>query len=475
MRLRPTWTSSHLDLSKHTRNMPRVRKFNTASLSIILDETRDSYLPGDSISGRIQRIAPIVAADAEIKISLVGRAETQTAFKQLSERGTSTVTHKGLYRLIDPSDNNYTVCQGPLHIPEDGGAQEWPFSFTIPRHPASSRAPDDWFFLPVDAASVEGQTLPVSFHYTNPEGHDQGLVDYHLEAELHVHHSGKSTQKDISTAPFFLRNYRDDPPMINSELRRDKYGQQLTSQRLIPGMEKAELSVSQKVKKIFGTSSVPTLSYRVDMDVPQVIQLENPNYVPFRVRAVPIWDETSEILRDVPQTVRLKHISLVIEEIGGFRCNECKNVHRAQPYASTTVSLDRALAQLQQPLEISLEESARPYDVGTAAKLAFGTRGIASLDGTSCHARIIPSCTTINIKTTHKLTYMLKGEIAGEQFVVKPLHPSPVNVLLPSDPRLGEELPEPPLRSESWIRPPDYDQLEAPPAFAEVEHKSNLN
>lgn len=109
---------------------------------------------------------------------------------------------------------------------------------------------------------------------------------------------------------------------------------------------------------------------------------------------------------------------------------------------------------------------------GSSGRLTFGSRGIASFDPSPYSSRLVPSFTTFNFKITHRLTYVLKGEIAGEKSAVAPTHHVPIKVLLSSDPRLSDQRPDSgPLRSDSWIRPPEDDELEAPPAFAEVEHK----
>ena len=461
--------------------MPRVQKLSTAALSIVLDDHCESYLPGDTISGRVQRFAPIVTANAEVKIALFGRASTEWIQSKpyspgyhppgYSQQFPKSAADRGYYSLINDYDHSHVLYKGPLHIPEDGTAQEWPFSFTIPIHPAPPPASENpWVgtFLPASPLCEASPILPMSLQHTSPSMKIEGLVEYYLEAELKLpSDTGKGREGIKSTVPFFLRNFSLEPPVTDFQLNRDSFDRQTKSRRLVPDMSRRHSSASQKVKTLFSAPPVPNLAYRVEVDAPQVIQLENTNFTPFRVRVVPRWDETSVILRDVPQTVKLTHLSLAIT--GDL-------VGRSDPNI-VTLQLDRSLALLEQPLEIPfVEDSEAPYDVGTAAKLTFGIQGLVTLGQTSFSGKLCPTFTAPGVQIRHRLTYILRGEIAGERFEVEPNRPLPIKVLLPSDPGPNRRRSQgTQAQDTSWIRPPDDYELEhPPPSFAEVQRMGSL-
>ena len=95
-------------------------------------------------------------------------------------------------------------------------------------------------------------------------------------------------------------------PLADFDLKTRIYPACIRTQRLIPGMENAELSFRQKTQKLLGSSKVPLLWYNVHVDYPAVIQLENPIPIPFKVRVVINRQRTSDIIVDVPQKIELK-------------------------------------------------------------------------------------------------------------------------------------------------------------------------
>lgn len=149
-----------------------------------------------------------------------------------------------------------------------------------------------------------------------------------------------------------------------------------------------------------------------------------PEPVTLRAQIVPSWDETSESLRNMQQVARLLQLLVVIKEFGQAICDNCNNIHHEILFYSTTVNIDKVLAQREQPLGIPfVEEDGEADDIGTAANLRFGHRGLA--DGGSYSGGFNASCTMHKIKISHKLTYALKGEMAGEKFKAEPINNLP--------------------------------------------------
>ncbi|KXH42939.1 hypothetical protein CSIM01_01693 [Colletotrichum simmondsii] len=79
----------------------------------------------------------------------------------------------------------------------------------------------------------------------------------------------------------------------------------VTSHRLTPGMEHAELTWNQKRQMLLGSKRVPAWHFKLRVECPSVIQLGNPAAIPFRLNIIPNRAKSSELLRDVLQKVYL--------------------------------------------------------------------------------------------------------------------------------------------------------------------------
>src|SRR5690606_18999469 len=75
------------------------------------------------------------------------------------------------------------------------------------------------------------------------------------------------------------------------------------------------LSLSQQARRLFHSSKIPSFSCNVTVEMPTIIQLENPTPIPFLIRACPRWGQTSEIIRDFPQQINLRGVCLELEVI----------------------------------------------------------------------------------------------------------------------------------------------------------------
>lgn len=92
------------------------------------------------------------------------------------------------------------------------------------------------------------------------------------------------------------------------------YGQRrssgVSSYSLMPRMQGASLSLSQKARRLFHTSKIPSFSYNVTVEMPTIIRLENPTPIPVLIHPRPRWEQTSGIVRDCTRerTVNLEGI-----------------------------------------------------------------------------------------------------------------------------------------------------------------------
>lgn len=446
--------------------MPQTSRVSNTVLGIQLEGNQLAYGPGDTIIGRVYRKNPIVAPNAQIAISLHGRAKSKLEVS----RGNSNNTYRGRFTLVNPRKHSQVIFKGPLHISKSGDAQEWPFAVTIPTYCEPVRGQFDTF-LPSDAEALAQEKLPPSYSGSANGGGTEGFVEYFVQADLR-YWGAKDSHNHTSTYPFYLRQYLPDPPIADFMLKRLQYNRAVTSQRLVPGMEDAELTKSQKMKKFFGTSSVPSMVFSLEVETPTVIQLENPNTLPFRLRIVPWWDKTSEVIRDVPQKFKLTHFVLKLGQVGHIKCDGTFSTHDDSFNNKMTYNLNSLIRKHKTPIEVPCTDEWSPLDIGELLGLRFGHNGVTDRKpwpvGTG---RLAPSFRTYNIRVIHRLSWELKFEVAGEEVDVKPMTEPQVVLIGPSDTR-GEAysaLPPPTQSTESWIRPPD--EGEAPPSFAEVQNE----
>ncbi|KAF5667334.1 hypothetical protein FHETE_6037 [Fusarium heterosporum] len=453
--------------------MPQTSASFSQSLGIRLDGSQSSYAPGDTIIGCVYRRTPTVSPEAVVSISLCGRTKTKLVEHRNNNQANST--YRGRFNIIPEDAYTQKIFQGPLHIEEFGNEQAWPFAITLPEYvdPKYVQGQDQKAsFLPLNKAD---HVLPSTFTL-DTNGSTEAFVEYFLKATVRLTGQGK-TKWPEAILPFKVRNLSLDPPRADFGLKGSKSWKYVTSYRLIPGMEEAKLSFSQKMKQSFSTSSVPEFQFHLLVDVPTVIQLDNPNPIPFRLKAVPDWTKTSEVLKDIPQQLKLTWVDIRIAINTEVKCEGTWSSHEKLKREEVNLSVMSALFRPMQSLYIPCSDEAPPLDIGKLIDLRLGY--LAPGNGPSGY-RFTPSFTTYNIHHSHKLNWAIKGSVAGDHFGATGT--VGLTLLMPSDergytdqqdPEIGGEAggeseagPSRLQRNESWIQPPDED--DAPPSFTEV-------
>jgi hypothetical protein len=391
----------------------------------------------------------------------------------------SNTTYRGRFAVIPERACRQKLFQGPLHIESGSDEQAWPFAITLPQYVDPTYVQGERqkeSFLPLGAAD---HVLPSTFSLVT-SGSTQAFVEYFLKATLVVTGQGH-VERPEATLPFVVQNRSPDPPRADFGFKASKNRQSVSTYRLIPGMEDAKLSFSQKMKKSFGTSSVPTFLFDLLVDVPTIIQLDNPNPIPFRIHVIPDWKTTSEVIKDIPQQVKLLSVSIRVVASTEILCEGTFSPHDKLKNQETDLCIMTALGGLTRDMNIPCTEESSPIDIGELIDLRLGhsTPGFPTHHG-PVHAHFSPSFTTYNIRHSHKLNWAIKGEIAGEHF--GGAGTVALKLLMPSDDRAGldqkgsivraendlrsEAGPSRLQRNESWIQPPNED--DAPPSFNQV-------
>ncbi|CAH0056785.1 unnamed protein product [Clonostachys solani] len=432
---------------------PTPRKSYPA-LGIELEGQGTAFYPGDTIIGKIHRRAPIVSAEARIDLAFHGRTKS----KMVVKRGDNRHTYRGRFTLLHQTQS---VFAGPVHIPEGNpNQQEWPFALQIPQNIDARLFPQQYdakqSFIPIDPAYVGDQPLPASFY--SGWGSREGFIEYYIEATLRFQRKG-SWDEMTATMPIHILAFNPNPPIVDFHLQCIARPGSVCTQRLVPGMENAELSKTEKMKKFFGTKSVPAFFFKLDVSVPSVIQLGH-YPIPVLMRLTPNWPNTSEIIRNVQQKPNLISFKATLESWCDIRCDGYFRAHETDWKEKLDLQSE-AYGGRRVTVEIPCSDKASRIDVGKALNLRIGGH-----TGTSS---AFHDFTTFNVSLSHQLSWTAKCEIAGEDWTI---HGSqPVKVLpQTSDGRPGgftQSQSATAQMAESWMVPPA--EVEPPPTFAEVE------
>ncbi|KAF4948567.1 hypothetical protein FGADI_9562 [Fusarium gaditjirri] len=258
-------------LGKRPRSGPELR--------IHLDG--DTYIPGDTITGHVYRTAHIVSPDSSLSLSMIGTASTSYQFKDRT----------GAYALgIKLHHHCQTIFRGPLHI-ENGGHKEWAFSIPVPLYadPKVNNGIQALSYLPLDTTDHE---LPPSYILGDGgKERESACIQYVIEAKLTVEGHG-NTEAFEAIFPFRIIQLTLDAPVADFQSRRIRYPRKISSQSLIPGSDAVRMSSLQKIRKNFSFSTDPKLVFDVFVEVPRLIQLDNPTPIPIKLLVAPDWQKT---------------------------------------------------------------------------------------------------------------------------------------------------------------------------------------
>lgn len=452
----------------------------------------DHYAPGDTIIGRVSRRLEAISPEATIKLALIGRAKS----KMVVSRGNNNRSYyRGRFTIVEQWQ---TLFQGPLHIASGGtGPGDWPFAFDIPSTCSPKvigRVPAEQSYLPLDAASVSAIPLPDTFdmEYHGWGTNREGFVEYFLKAMISYTHAGKRESEE-AILPIMIRSVSREPPIADFKLRRHRNQCIATSFTLLPGMEDAELSFSQKRQELMGSRKVPRIGGTLEMDIPQVLQLDNRCPVPVQLRFVPNPELTSSGMRGIPVKIKLRSLTATIYSRTTVLCDGSLHPHDANEETESVIRLWPKRVRLTDPpgdpFYIPCTDEYPPIDIGTHVGfcipqyLSKRTQGPVGQTNVQNRTLLCPDFTTFNIKTSHTIRFDLVADIASQDIKMTAsgkltILPS-ADTLPPAAPAqqeaAAEEAPPPPpfeQRTESWIQPPP--EAEAPPTFAQVQRDDVL-
>ncbi|KAH8892742.1 hypothetical protein GQ53DRAFT_840596 [Thozetella sp. PMI_491] len=427
--------------------MPSVEWKGGADLAIRLVNPLPAYRPGDTITGTVVRKAHVVSAQATVDIRLCGAATTK-----LHQQGGSRLNavFGGHFPFFDAETPGVfqRLHAGPAHVAPDGQPAEWTFSITIPEHPDPRCFPEytetgsrTITLLSVNSADVASHPLPWSFSYLHIHrgwGPDfDGCIEYYLEATF-ARQNPSAT--DTVRLPITFRSKSSAiAPIRNLRLKGHKLEKSVSTLRMMPGMEGAQLSLKQKTLSLLGSSKIPKFSFMLLWAAPSKIQLNHPVPVPLFFRAIPDPQKTSESIRGVLPTATLKEIEITLRATTTVMCpgrfpgtTQCERGDH-----DYTLGLESLLPRLKQrgPLVIPMsEENTEMMNLGEQLQLRIDCQGVyafGAIEKRFPGTGLVPTFTTYNIQLSYRLELRAVVEVAGE--VVKILGQHRVEVVGPSE------------------------------------------
>lgn len=405
--------------------MPVTLKQNDVGINLeIAAPPGWTFGAGDTIIGNVVRRQPIVAPEATVRLALVGRVKTKITVK----RGNNNRSvYRGRWDLLGVTSQ--TLFRGPIHLPE--GSDEsltWPFEVPIPTAAAPSVLLGhckEESFLPLSKENVAYQPLPGTFLSSRVGWNtsSEGFVEYYLQAELRFSRGGSFDTRN-ATNPIVLRQ-PPPPPLFDYDVLHRKLRQSVKSQRLLPGMEDADLSFKQKTQKLFGSSKVPEFHFTVDTSFPRRVQLGNTSPIPFIIGITPDLERISDSIQDVVQTIQLNWLRLKVKSTtmviapGNFSPTM---PHTDDHSFDFHLGLERIFDRLDHPVAFTTGKGNEPINLGAMLQLVLRPDGlyaqgmrVAPVSG------IEPDFITYNIRRSNALSWEICLSLAGETLTMKGL------------------------------------------------------
>ncbi|KAJ5390579.1 uncharacterized protein N7496_001647 [Penicillium cataractarum] len=381
-----------------------------------------SFVPGDNIAGNIVlQKDNIITSKATLKVELTGIAKTQIG--QSATNDQLHRTYRDEWHFLAP--NQTTIFQGPLHISKGSSeASSWPFQFQIPTEPTWPKQKmhiETEGFISKDRDHEAHRVLPGSFFSSGGLGrlYSEGSIEYALQAWLHykrgdTHHIERASWPIDVGFPVWSTTGQ-----LYQTIKSATPDMMIQSQRLRPGMENASLSLKQNTQKLFGSSKIPEWHYKIVVESPSVVQLDNPVPLPITLQFISLPDKSSIGVKDVAPTVRINYVKMAVDTVTGILVPRALNMSINREHdSSIDVGLEKVFENLETPLEVTVKaEGTESVDIGSMFKLALhtdcATAGERQLNGWVVN-KIEPDFVFPTIQRRNYLHLKINVTIAGE-------------------------------------------------------------
>ena len=446
------------------------------SLSIVLDEPSASsaasttYRPGSKVSGHVKLCSSDDEAIAFIDINFTGRCKVK--IRKHDHYTTGSYRSRGYYF----SENLSLYAEGKYK--HKAGTYTWPFSFTIPERasrkqvfgptPSSKSQASTWrpqrqlnatgFLQPGVGLELESDAFPIkspwrssalnalqahplpesfSYSYSGFPADFEGRVEYTLIATLtrppgSILFAPKNLE---ATSSIILKPWR--PPNtrnLTTHVQEHKWNHTVSTLRLLPSNADRRLSLLEKTRSVFNSSSIPSCTFQAVIQTPRYLSpSSNPSdIIPFsiklsRVQNLPS-DKSALNADEIPTPiVKLTSFSLWLRARTLVRDNgktaleqTVDHEDRVPVYQQAGLDLDVDVAHVESSSSGVLDgkvsqmpgkASERP---AMAAKLDLGQILNLRLPA----GLLTPDFSTYNIFRAHTLGFKMKLECVGESMDV---------------------------------------------------------
>jgi hypothetical protein len=264
-------------------------------------------------------------------------------------------------------------------------------------------------YQPLHEGAIAASSLPSSFMFAGHRGRTRfhGFVEYYLEAEFWQENKPSPT---IATLPLDVRAPSIPYPLVDFDMKSRTFPSCIKTQRLIPGMEDAELSIRQRAQKLFGSSKVPQYSFSVQVECPAVIQLENPNPIPFKIRVISDRQRTSDIITDVPKSMALGSLKIELKAVTSVICERKHTADGIEMFSIVDAGT------LLNPISVPSGLEAEALDLGAILELSLHSDHVNARGKRlrQFGSLVYPNFLTYNIKRSHQLKWEFRLSVVGE-------------------------------------------------------------
>jgi hypothetical protein len=398
--------------------------------SIELETLRLSYKPGDVLKGVVKKVSTSnVARSVIVTIGLVGRIKTKATKSNGSDKSDSHY-----YGHADFCHGSTCIYQGPVEY----GITTWPFTIEIPTALATDNP---------NPAVLEVHDIPPTF-YTNSRERPGGskrldylFCEYYLEAQV-TDVSDRRNRPVSAIFPLCVRLPSSEINITTWETLIGSFENKVKTLHLDPEFAGKSLSFSQNLQSVFRRSTLPQYGYILDVELASVMQMENPDYISFRIRARSNQQETNKpSLIEKPPTLTLMAVSIRLEY--SLRTGPLEGSYATADMETTWEELSR-IDWEEHPgkpgmvIPNGLDEHTRYLDLGTSFGLRLTCHGLSCLEQSTWAKRFqpypkpfSPSYVTGLMSCAYQLRWTIKVACAGKIRKIRSI--IPVRVVGPSD------------------------------------------
>ncbi|CAG9982957.1 unnamed protein product [Clonostachys byssicola] len=380
--------------------MPRAAYKSKPSLAIKLEGNRLAYNPGDVIIGCVYRTSSLSCADPYVCISFHGRTKVK---HWVDCGGDGAIPLRSSLILLDSQRHRQKLSHVIQSTKDGSPVYEWSFALTVPTTVDEGAQGRKASFTPFTQDVADNKTLPASFTGVTQTGGNEAYVEYFLQAGLPV--QGKAIAAHEAILPIKILPSLEQPILVDHLLQEQHHQLQVNSERLIPGMENYRPSFSQTLKRTFAPKVNCRLSFRIDIQVPSVIQLQSEVPIPLLVSAAPLWDKTDEIIRNVPQMILIVGLNLMLHSVTQVRCERDQLGEWVN-----SIPLAHRLPR-NPPLAIQCTgKGEQPVDIGTDVNLRIPEKKPYEVTV----FEIEPDYLAWNFRHLHRIEYELRFLVGGK-------------------------------------------------------------